>query len=63
MLALDLMKFFKKLKIKKEKKIRLRDMKKNPYKRVDSEKMTDIEKMDKGFNGKTFVINGIEIDF
>ena len=38
-------------------------MKKNPYKRVDSEKMTDIEKMDKGFNGKTFVINGIEIDF
>ena len=63
MFALDLMKFFKKLKIKKEKKIRLRDMKKNPYKRVDSEKMTDIEKMDKGFNGKTFVINGIEIDF
>ena len=63
MFALDLMKFFKKLKIRKEKKIRLRDMKKNPYKRVDSEKMTDIEKMDKGFNGKTFVINGIEIDF
>ena len=30
---------------------------------VDSEKMSDIEKMDKGFNGKTFVINGIEIDF
>ena len=63
MVALDLMKFFKKLKIKKEKKIRLRDMKKNPYKRVDSEKMTDVDKMDKGFNGKTFVINGIEIDF
>ena len=63
MVTLNLMEFFKKLKIKKEKKIRLRDMKKNPYKRVDSEKMTDIEKMDKGFNGKTFVINGIEIDF
>ena len=38
-------------------------MKKNPYKRVDSTKMTDKEKMDKGFNGKTFVINGIEVDF
>jgi hypothetical protein len=25
--------------------------------------MTDIEKMDKGFNGKTFSINGIDIDF
>ena len=56
-------KIFRKLKINREKKIRLRDMKKIPYKRVDSEKMTDIEKMDKGFNGKTFVINGIEIDF
>ena len=42
---------------------RLEQMKKNPYKRVDSENMTDIEKMDKGFNGKTFTINGIEIDF
>ena len=38
-------------------------MKKNPYKRLDSYKMTDKEKMDKGFNGKTFVINGIEVDF
>ena len=42
---------------------RLEQMKKNPYKRVDSENMTEIEKMDKGFNGKTFTINGIEIDF
>ena len=42
---------------------RLEQMKKNPYKRVDSENMTDIEKMDKCFNGKTFTINGIEIDF
>ena len=42
---------------------RLEKMKKNPYKRVDSENMTDVEKMDKGFNGKTFTINGIEIDF
>ena len=42
---------------------RLEKMKNNPYKRVDSENMTDVEKMDKGFNGKTFTINGIEIDF
>ena len=42
---------------------RLEKMKKNHYKRVDSENMTDVEKMDKGFNGKTFTINGIEIDF
>ena len=38
-------------------------MKRNPYKRVDSDNMTDIEKMDQGFNGKTFTINGIEVDF
>ena len=42
---------------------RLEQMKKNPYKRVDSENMTEIEKMDKGFNGKTFSINGMDIDF
>ena len=46
-----------------KKESRLEQMKKNPYKRVDSENMTDIEKMDKGFNGKTFSINGIDIDF
>jgi len=56
-------KIFRKLKINREKKIRLKEMKKNPYKRVESSKMTDKEKMDKGFNGKTFVINGIEVDF
>ena len=50
--------------IEEEKKeSRLAQIKKNPYKRVDSENMTDVEKMDKGFNGKTFVINGIEVDF
>ena len=63
MAVLNLIKFFRKLKINKEKKIRLRDMKKNPYKRVGSEKMTDIEKMDKGFNGKTYSINGMDVDF
>ena len=56
-------KIIRNLKINIEKKIRLKEMKKNPYKRVDSAKMTDKEKMDKGFNGKTFVINGIEVDF
>ena len=56
-------KIIRNLKINREKKIRLKEMKKNPYKRVDSSKMTDVEKMDKGFNGKTFVINGIEVDF
>ena len=42
---------------------RLEQMKKNPYRRVDSDNMTEIEKMDQGFNGKTFTINGIEVDF
>ena len=46
-----------------KKESRLEQMKKNPFKRVDSENMTDIEKMDRGFNGKTFSINGIDIDF
>ena len=41
----------------------MEQMKKNPYKRVDSEGMSELEKMDKGFNNKTFTINGIEIDF
>ena len=49
--------------IEEKKESSLEQMKKNPYKRVDSENMTDVEKMDRGFNGKTFVINGIEIDF
>ena len=31
--------------------------------RKDSEKISDKEKMDKGFNGKTYTINGIEYDF
>ncbi len=54
---------FKQNSVSVKKETRLEQMKKNPYKRVDSENMTDIEKMDKGFNGKTFTINGIEIDF
>ena len=63
-----MIKWIKNLKSKEKsfsekKETRLEQMKKNPYKRVDSENMTDIEKMDQGFNGKTFTINGIEIDF
>ena len=54
---------FEQKSISEKKDTRLEQMKKNPYKRVDSENMTDIEKMDQGFNGKTFTINGIEIDF
>ena len=63
-----MLKWIKNFKSKKncvsvKKETRLEQMKKNPYKRVDSKNMTDIEKMDQGFNGKTFTINGIEIDF
>ena len=63
-----MLKWIKNLKSKKNsvskiKETRLEQMKRNPYKRVDSENMTDIEKMDQGFNGKTFTINGIEVDF
>ena len=63
-----MLKWIKNFKLKKnsvyvKKETLLQQMKKNHYKRVDSENMTDIEKMDQGFNGKTFTINGIEIDF
>ena len=63
-----MLKWIKNFKSKKDnvsvkKETRLEQMKKNPYKRVDSENMTDIEKKDQGFNGKTFTINGIEVDF
>lgn len=42
---------------------RMDQMRKNPNKRVDSDRMTDVEKMDAGFNGKTYSINGIDVDF
>ncbi len=35
----------------------------NPWVRINSENMDDIEKMNKGFNGKTYSINGIDVDF
>ena len=47
----------------RKKKKRLEEVRKNPYKRVDSDKMTDIEKMIKGFNGKTYSVNGLDVDF
>ena len=47
----------------RKKKKRLEEVRKNPYKRVDSDKMTDIDKMNKGFNGKTYSVNGLDVDF
>ena len=47
----------------KKKKKRHEEVRKNPNKRVDSDKMTDIEKMNKGFNGKTYSVNGLDVDF
>ena len=47
----------------RKKKKRLEEVRKNPYKRVDSDKMTDIEKMNKGFNGKTYSVNGLDVDY
>ena len=41
----------------------LKPKKFNPWKRINSDKMSDIEKMDKGFNCKTYSINGIDVDF
>ena len=35
----------------------------NRWVRINSENMSDKEKMDKGFNGKTYSINGIDVDF
>ena len=47
----------------RKKKKRLEEVRKNPYKRVDRDKMPDIEKMNKGFNGKTYSVNGLDVDF
>ena len=46
-----------------EKPSKLEQIKKDKNKRVDSDNMTDIEKMDKGFNGNTYSINGKDVDF
>ena len=35
----------------------------DPNIRINAENLSEKEKMDKGFNGKTYTINGIEYDF
>jgi hypothetical protein len=42
---------------------RLTQMKKDPNKRIDSENMTEVEKMDAGFTHGTYNINGRDVDF
>ena len=42
---------------------RLLQLKNDPHKRVDSDNMTEIQKMDQGFNGNTYSINGKDVDF
>lgn len=56
-------KFIKQYKQKKLQQKRLEQLKKNPWKRLDGDNMTEKQKMDQGFNGKTYSINGIDVDF
>jgi len=44
-------------------KDRLQQMKKDPNRRIDSDDMTEIEKMDRGFTHGTYNINGKDVDF
>ena len=41
----------------------LTQMKKDPNKRIDSDNMTEVEKMDAGFTHGTYNINGRDVDF
>ena len=41
----------------------LAQMRKDPNKRINSDKMTDVEKMDAGFTHGTYNINGRDVDF
>lgn len=56
-------KWLRERRIKKLHEQRLEQMRKNPYKRIDGDEMTEVQKMDKGFNGTTYTVNGIEVDF
>jgi len=56
-------KWFKERRIKKLHEKRMEQMRKNPHNRIDSKEMTGVQKMDQGFNGSTYTINGIEGDF
>jgi len=42
---------------------RLEQMKKDPNRRIDSDNMTEVEKMDQGFTHGTYNINGRDVDF
>ena len=58
---MNLFKFFKRKPVEEEKVV-----KKFPFLsniRKDSDNMSDKEKMDKGFNGDTYSINGRDVDF
>ena len=44
-------------------KDRLQQMKKDPNRRIDSDNMTEVEKMDAGFTHGTYNINGRDVDF
>ena len=41
----------------------LTQMRKDPNKRINSDKMTDVQKMDAGFTHGTYNINGRDVDF
>ena len=45
------------------KKNKKQDKKFDSKKRIKGEQMSEKDKMDKGFNGKTYTINGIDNDF
>ena len=42
---------------------RLTQMKKDPNRRINSDDMTEVEKMDAGFTHGTYNINGRDVDF
>ena len=42
---------------------RLEQMKRDPNRRIDSDNMTEVEKMDAGFTHGTYNINGRDVDF
>jgi len=57
---MNLFKFFKR---KPTEPVDEPEKKFNHQVRKDSENMSDKEKMDKGFNGSTYSINGRDVDF
>lgn len=48
---------------KKNANDRLTQMKRDPNRRIDSDNMSEIEKMDRGFTHGTYNINGRDVDF